>query len=292
MRYLPGVIAGVLLAVSASVPSAIAVAAPAPSAFATPVASVSLPTLAREDTMHTAVPEVLVAAPRLTLDEILDRITRAERRRDSLLVDESFVATMRLMHAKNEDAPPSLLEESVVQVYRKKPDMARTLLLRHRRDKSEKGGSEVQVDFRSDMSEQIVNFAFRPEARRDYRYHIVGRDVAGNQLVYRIRFEPKSSLDPSQPSGTVWVNTNDFVIVRQELEFTRSPVPLILKGVDRMVVERQKIGEFWVLRRVLLRARFTFPMPRLGRRIDVGLQFDDFRLNSGLPDSLFAKATR
>jgi hypothetical protein len=59
-----------------------------------------------------------------------------------------------------------------------------------------------------------------------------------------------------------------------------------------MVVERQKIGEFWVLRRVLLRARFTFPMPRLGRRIDVGLQFDDFRLNSGLPDSLFAKATR
>jgi len=292
MRCLSGVFAGALIAVSASVPNAVAVAAPAPSAFATPIASVSLPTLAREDTLHTAVPEVLVSAPRLTLDEILDRITRAERRRDSLLVDESFVATMRLMHAKDEDAPPSLLEESVVQVYRKKPDMARTLLLRHKRDKSEKGGAEVQVDFRSDMSEQIVNFAFRPEARRDYRYHIEGRDLAGTELIYRIRFEPKSGLDPSQPSGVVWVNTNDFVIVRQELQFDRSPVPLLLKGVDRMVVERQKIGEFWVLRRVLLRARFTFPVPRLGRRIDFGMQFDHFVLNSGLPDSLFAKATR
>ena len=245
------------------------------------------PTLAREDTMHVSLPAVLVTAPRLTLDEILDRISRAERRRDSLLVDESFVATIRIMRARDETSPPRLLEESVVQVFRKKPGHARTLLIRHRRDRDQKGWAEVQFNFRADMSEEIVNFAFRPDSRREYRYHIVGRDLVGDQLIYRIHFEPRSPLDPTRPSGTVWVNTNDFVIVRQEVSFDRSPVPLIIKGIDRMVLERERVGDFWVLHRALLRARFTFPMPRLGRRLDFGMQFDQYALNSGLPDSLF-----
>lgn len=265
---------------------------PVPSAAATSRAAGESggPTLAREDTMTTSVPEVLVSAPRMTLDEILDRIARAERRRDSLLVDESFIATMRLMRGKNDVAPAEFLEENVVQVWRKKPDHVRTLLLRHRKAKTDKGKADVQINFRDDMSEEIVNFAFRPEARRGYRYRIVGRDVTGNQVVYRIRFEPKSPLDPTVPSGVVWVNTNDFVIVRQEIDFERSPVPLLLKGIDRMVIERRRVGDFWVLARVLMRASFTIPVPRLGRRLDFSLQFDQYALNRGLPDSLFVAA--
>ena len=285
-------IAGIVITVCAAVCWAGPASHPALAATTTTRApgEYSGPTLAREDTMHTTVPEVLVLAPRMTLDEILDRIARAERRRDSLLVDESFVATIRLMHSRDEAGPPQFLEESVVQVYRKKPNHARTLLLRHRRDKADKSHAEVEFNFRGDMSEEIVNFAFRPEARRDYRYHIVGRDVTGSQVVYRIRFEPRSPLDPTVPSGVVWVNTNDFVIVRQELDFNRSPVPLILKGVDRMVIERQRVGGFWVLGRLLMRASFTFPVPRLGRRLDFSMQFDQYLLNRGLPDSLFAAA--
>ena len=40
----------------------------------------SLVIFAREDTMHTEVPEVLVTAPRITLDEILDLVARGEAR--------------------------------------------------------------------------------------------------------------------------------------------------------------------------------------------------------------------
>ena len=39
--------------------------------------------------MRTSVPEVLVSAPRVTLDEILDRVGRGEARRDSLLADQA-----------------------------------------------------------------------------------------------------------------------------------------------------------------------------------------------------------
>jgi len=251
------------------------------------------PTLAREDTMHTSVPEVLVRAPRVTLDEILDRIARGERRRDSLLVDQSFVITVRVMHARDDRAPAELLSESVSQVYLKKPDWARTLLLRRTAEKPNRHKPNVQVNFSvDDMREEIVNFAFRPEARRQFRYHIEGRDLVGNHLIYRIRFEPKSLLDPTQPSGLVWVDTNDFVILRQEMQFDRSPIPLILKNVDRVVIERERVGSFWMLHRVLMRAHFVLPLPHLGRRMDMSMQFDQYALNSGLSDSVFTGPVR
>jgi hypothetical protein len=171
----------------------------------------------------------------------------------------------------------------------------RTLVLRHTRgdlDDGRKPRAKVQVNFRSDMSEEIVNNAFRPEMRRQYRYRIVGRDILGDHVVYRIAFEPKSLLDPTLPSGLVWVDTNDFVILRQELEFGRSPIPLLVRDIDRVVIERRRVGDFWVLGRVLMRADLTIPMPRLGKRIEMAMLFDQYALNRGLPDSLFTPAVR
>lgn len=246
------------------------------------------PTLAKEDTLYTELPEVLVRAPRVTIDEILGRIDRGERHRDSLLEDQSFLATVRVVRAADAKHPAELLSEMVMQVYRKRPNKARTLPLRRwEKETKENKGARVHVNFRSDMSEDIVNFAFRPEARRDYRYRIAGRELVGDHLIYRIHFEPKSLLDPTLPNGLVWVDTNDFVIVRQELNFSRSPVPLFLKGVERMVIERGRVDGHWVLKRVLLRAQGTIPLPKLGRRFDISLRFDDYALNRGLSDSVF-----
>ena len=250
------------------------------------------PTVAVEDTMHTSVPEVLVRAPRVTLAEILDRVARGEARRDSLLNDESFRAVIRLV--ANEAGPakrPELESETVMRVYKKRPDRARSVTLRewerHPSKKDKDDQKTVNVRFRSDMSEEIVNFAFRPDARRDFKYRIVGRDLAGNHLIYRIAFEPRSPLDPIRPSGVVWVDTNEFVIVRQEVDFTRSPVPILLKGVHRMVIERTRVASYWVLNRVMLRAELTIPVPKVGRSFDIGIAYDDYTVNTGLPDSLF-----
>ena len=162
-----------------------------------------------------------------------------------------------------------------------------------RKTPEKKGGAQVDVQFSPGMSEEIVNFAFQPEARRDFRYHILSRDIRGNHVIYRIRFEPRSPLDPTLPNGLVWVDTNDFVIVRQEIDFARSPVPLILKGIERMVVERERVGGYWVLKRVLLRVLGTVPLPKLGRRFDISIMFDQYAINTGLSDTIFdAKAVK
>ncbi len=248
------------------------------------------PTLAVEDTMHTEVPEVLVRAPRVSLDEILDRVARGEARRDSLLRDVAFTATFRVV--RNPDSEkPQLVAERVSRVYRKKPDKVRSVNLRTWELKPSKRGN-ADISFSSSTEEEIVNFAFRPEARKDFRYRIVGRDLLGDHLIYRIAFEPRSLLGATDPGGLVWVDTRDFVIVRQELDFSRSPAPLILKGIDRAVIERQEVEGHWVLRRVLMRAHFTLPVPRFGRAFDIAVQFDDYAINRGIADTLFAKGAR
>jgi hypothetical protein len=252
--------------------------------FAAPPSSPG-PTLAHEDTMRTAVSEVLVRAPRITLNEILDRVAHGESRRDSAIVDQSFTATFRIVRDVKGDHP-EMVAETVARVYRKRPNRVRTVVLRQW-ESAKKKRARVDINFRPDMSEQIVNFAFRPSARLEYRYRIEGRDLAGNHLIYRIAFEPRSTLDPSLPSGLVWVDTNDFVIVRQEVKYGRSPVPLFIKDVDRMVIEREKINGHWLLRRVLLRAGSSLPLFPLGRSFDISLLLDQYAVNSGLDDALF-----
>lgn len=244
------------------------------------------PTLAVEDTMYTSVPEVLVRAPRVTLDEILDRVALGEARRDSLLLDQSFTFTLRLTGRSRDTREPRLLIETVDRVYRKKPDRVRSVRLRERRLKENQRES-VQAEFNASMSEEIVNFAFRPEGRRDYTYAIADRAVVGNRVIYQIDFAPRSRLSFDKPRGRVWIDTNDFVIVRQELDFDRSPAPLFLKDIERVVVERGHVDGFWVLQRVLVRMRMTLPIPTIGRNFDLSMMFGDYALNRGLDDAVF-----
>ena len=74
------------------------------------------PTVATEDTLHTEVPEVLVNAPRVTLDEILDRVARGEAHRDSLLADQAFTATVRLVRMRHAGGPQELSFERVAKL--------------------------------------------------------------------------------------------------------------------------------------------------------------------------------
>lgn len=248
------------------------------------------PAVAVEDTMRTEVSEVLVRAPRVTLDEILDRVAQGEAKRDSFIRDQSFTATVRVLRNTAGKGRPEMLAEHVYKVFRKKPGLVRSIPLRSyelypEKDSDEQGG---QTDFSPGMGEELVNFAFRPANRRNYRFSIEDRKLIGDHLVYTLKFEPRSALALYEPAGRVWVDTRDFVIVRQEIEFRQSPVPLFLKSIKHMVVERARAGDTWAMSRLLVRMELTLPMPRIGRSIDFGMAFSDYTINTDLPDSLFA----
>jgi len=182
-----------------------------------------------------------------------------------------------------------LFVENVSKVYKKKPDMLRTVPLRQYMEHPDKGDqNDIDADFSPNMGEEIVNFAFRPENRKNYRFSIEDRKLLGDHLVYTLAFEPRSALAVFEPAGRVWVDTKEFVIVRQEIEFRQSPVPLFLKDIKHMVVERARAGDFWVLSRVMVRMELTVPIPKIGRSFDFAMALSDYTVNSGLPDSLFA----
>jgi len=244
------------------------------------------PTLAQEDTMFTELPEMLVQAPRVTLDEILERVVRGEARRESLLTDQAFTATFRVVGSDAKKGTQKVVRETVTRVYKKKPAKLRTVTLR---DRDERRGLKVglEIDFSPDMGEEIVNFAFRPESRREFKYRILGRQVVSGRVIYEIGFEPRSTLDPWLPSGKVWIDTNEFVIVRQEASFDRSPIPLFIRDLKRMVIERQRVEDTWVLARVLLRIGTQFSFGALGREFDMSIQFDEYEINRGIEDSFF-----
>lgn len=267
------------------------------------------PTLAAEDTLSPSIagsyPEILVNAPRARLDEILRWVAEGETRRDSLMRDQAYTVHVRMAGRESAQAPADsarLLWESATRLYKARPDRIRVIRLRERSYLKETGDGKdgdrasIQVNFGADMSETFVLFAFDPQRRSRYRYQIEERSLVGDHLIYRIGFTPRSGLE-LLPSGRVWIDTNDFVIVREEFWYRdRSPAPLLLRSIDSCVLERTRIDRrYWVVSRILARVTLADPVRWLGRlagerypRVcDFVLSQEDWIINGGIPDSIF-----
>jgi hypothetical protein len=302
----------------------------AASVFAAEGSSKAPPTLAVEDTLRARVaeplPEIVVTAPRQTLDEILGRVAEGEALRDSMIDDQAYTLYMRLVGRDSkkktvEESEPYL--EAVMRIYQKRPGKQRVVMLKQwsRYDeKEEKGRTSVEihggisegpkkdeeprhngvtVSLDNDMSEQFVAFAFDPKTRSRFHFRIEDRKIIGEEVIYVIAFTPKSPLD-LLPTGRVWVNTNDFVILREEFSYAdRSPVPLFLESVDSCILERTRLdGRYWVLSRVLARVTLTDPVRWMGKAsgtklpkvADFAIRWDEWIVNGDIPDSLFTPA--
>jgi hypothetical protein len=313
------------------------------------------PTLAVEDTIHALVaeplPEVVITAPRQTLDDILRHVAEGEAYRDSMIVDQAFTLFIRMA---GRDSKKDGLEKSepylelATRIYQKQPDKQRTVVLREwsrydKKDEQEEteggeidihvgdaGGEKtggkapgdkgspgeghaentgnsdkedrktgVSVSVNSGMGEQFVAFAFDPKTRSRFRFRIEDRKIIGDQVIYVIAFSPKSPLDVL-PTGRAWVNTNDFVILREEFAYRdRSPAPLFMESLDSCILERTRIdGQYWVLSRILARVTLTDPVRLMGKIArtkvpkvaDFAVTWNDWIINGGIPDSLFAPA--
>ena len=289
-----------LLAVRAGVALSVAcaLAGPAPVAQAQPPA----PTLAVEDTLKTSLPEEIVTAQRVTLDEILRRVAEGEARRDSLMQDQVFTMLAALTYLDSDEgasAPHTRQWESAMRVYRKRPDKVRTVVLRQKSNFKGDDGAEVTVG--ANMGEELVSFAFSPRTRSKFSFRILERHLVGDHVVYLIGFTPRSKLD-DLPTGRAWIDTNEFVIVRQEVWYRdRSPAPLVFESIDSCVIERTRVdGRWWVMSRVLARVQMTSLarfMARVGKEklaptVDFSLVTRDWRVNRGIDDAIFAARER
>src|SRR5262245_65373791 len=85
------------------------------------------PVLAVEDTIRLAsgaLPEYVVTAPRVTLDEILRRVNEGEQRRDSLMQNQVFTRLVKVVYrydTTDSAKKPVIQLDDARRVYKKKP---------------------------------------------------------------------------------------------------------------------------------------------------------------------------
>lgn len=260
------------------------VACYSPGSAAEPLAP---PTLALEDTLpapRIQLRQVEVRAVRLSLDQILDRIVEGEARRDSLIHDEVYDVYVRMLERDTDrDTPRKTLLNQVSRVFRQQPHMKREIIVKR------SGREDLEVSAGQGMREQIIKFAFDPALRKLYRFRIVGRDFAGGHIVYRLEFEPRSDFY-KLPTGRLWVDTNEFVILREEFWYRgTSPAPLVFKSLDNFTVERTRVdGRFWVISRVMGRVTFTLPILGIPPQGDMVISYQNYRINKGIDPKMFA----
>jgi hypothetical protein len=221
-----------------------------------------------EDTLGpppvTELDPVEVTASRLEIGEIVERCIRREKETRERIVAHDFtelVKTVLTIDAKKKKPQREIIIEEVRRKKTRRPSyFEQTILARSeyevvdgvRQDReielTDRDGAKIEVKY-----EDFDDLPFYLEDPGGYEFRIDGRQIVGSSVIYEVHLAPKSDFDIA-PEGTIWIDTSNFQILREEFDFgDRIPMPMFVESVGPVVREREKIGNLWVVQRVLLR---------------------------------------
>jgi hypothetical protein len=190
------------------------------------------------------------------------------------------------------DAKRTMVVEHADRCFFRKPNERRTILLKSAEYQIENGerkpwqlaeGDEpaVQVSY-----DDLRDLQFYLDERSEYDFEILSREIVGDRVIYEVRLTPKSDFAIA-PSGRIWVDTSTFSIVREEFDFgDRVPLPLLIKRVGPYIRERERIGDLWVWKRIVIRVELRGGLLRWMERdvpdiAEFVVVFQDHRVNQG-----------
>jgi len=245
--------------------------------------------VAFEDTIPFAlgtIDTVLVAAPRVKIDEVVRRIgERLEA--DFYAIENHEFTGIYTVVARDDPADTSryTLYEGAERIHKNDDGTLQYARLwqRERRYengemKSEKVEDEIEAEW-GDMSRQLA-IPFSLESGDQYNYAILDRKLVGMNLVYKMRFWPRDQF-AALPSGIVWVDYSDWVIRRFEAEMTGAvPMPMILKSIPVYKLRRVKRGDWWVVSDAYVRAELRrIPLLKIPGSVSLHFRTRDHVIN-------------
>jgi hypothetical protein len=229
---------------------------------------------------------VLVAAPRVTIDEVVRRIgERLEA--DRYAIGQHAFTGIYTMIARDDPADSNryTLYEGADRIHKNDDGTLHYARLWQRerryedgRLESEKIEEEIETDW-SRMSRQLA-VPFSLETGDQYVYEILDRMLIGMSLVYKMRFRPKDQF-AALPSGVVWVDYSDWVIRRFDAAMTGAvPLPMVLKSVPAYRLRRVKRGDWWVLHDIYVQAELRrVPLLKIPGSVTLRFQTRDHVIN-------------
>lgn len=239
--------------------------------------------------------EIEIRADRLKIGDIVQRcIEREEEIRERIESHEYTLLTKVVLSigGSGENAKRRMIVEQADRKFFRRPHEERTIPLKVEKYRIENGErKEWDVEKDDDPSVDITyddldDLPFYLEERDDYDFEIRSREIVGDRVIYEVTLTPKSDFEIA-PSGRIWVDTSTFSILREEFNFgDRVPLPLLIKSIGPYIRERERIGDVWVWKRMLIRVELRGGLLRwVDRDIpDVAewqVLFRDHRVNEG-----------
>jgi hypothetical protein len=247
--FRPGLSLNTLLSLMVYAAAETAVAAAAPES----VPSGGTPTAeAWSDTLH-------VAAPRVTLDEIMADIGRRQRANRDSLRSVAFTAVVTTARSPDgvavgaaDSAGTWELEESALRYHQDRGQPDRVVQLWERKQKIERGVAQPakvtptgKPRWQPRPADMVNDLPFAEGGARLYRYELLASKLVGNSLVHVVGFAPRDRF-AALPSGTVWVDIADWAIRRVEARFEGPvPFPWIIRSVPYYRLSQAPCGNVW-----------------------------------------------
>ena len=236
----------------------------------------------------------------MTLSEIIARCVEGEKTKLAGHRDMTFTGTVRVVTTWKQKR---LVIDSAFLAYNDEAGFGKMVRLGERRrmykregeewvyDKDEKEEDiEVGVEV-SEGGEGLTELPFFLKDQGEYTFALLERVLEGDHVVFKIAFRSRTDFKPL-PSGTVYVDTNDYRIIHEEFAFdVQNPMPLLLKDVRRVTREWRELptGE-WVVASIRadveLRGGWFGKMPK---RIELGVNIEDYRFDQGYDEARFGK---
>jgi hypothetical protein len=143
--------------------------------------------------------------------------------------------------------------------------------------------AQVRAEMRAaHRGRDLARLPFFLRNQEDFDFHLLKRTLEEDHVIFKIAFRPRSPFKPL-PSGTVYIDTNDFRVVHEEFTFEENPVPVLLKGVRRISRQWTELpGGQWVVSRIMgdfdLRGSWLGFIPD---EVEVAVVFNDYRFDQG-----------
>lgn len=233
------------------------------------------------DTLH-------VAAPRVTLGEIIADIGRRQRAdRDSLrsVAFTAVITTVRSPSGRPEGDRE--VEESALRYEQQRGRPDRIARLWERKQSFKDGAPQpatekthVKPAWQPRPMEMVEGLPFAEGGAKLYRYELLESKLVGGSLVHVVAFTPRDRFAPL-PSGTIWVDIADFAIRRVDARFGESaPFPWLIRAIPHYRQRQASCGGVWfpVLETASLELR-DLPLAGAGGTWDVKVELRDIVIN-------------
>lgn len=233
---------------------------------------------------------VVVEGPRVSIAEVVRRIGERMAADEERMGSHAWTRITRVIARPREgdDGERDRTEYEVVERVRvgREGDVQQVRVRQvERRFKggvlaTEKVDDEVESHWNEiAATTEVMPFALEGDA---YTYEIAGRHLVEDHLIYEVRFAPRSRF-AALPSGTVWLDWSDYVIRRLEASFRDVvPMPLFLRAIPWVSVQRERCGAFWVVGEVSVRVELQGFWPGVPAWLEIHSRMIDHEI-AGVP---------